>query len=188
MTDTFTFDGTEYRYFSHDYNTTALNERTVEIPIAAAFVAEHGIDLELGNVLGHYPGIAPPHRVVDRFEIADGVENIDVFDIDGSYDSIVVISTLEHVRWDEPDRDTHGAIRALNHLRSLLNCDGHLFVTVPAGHHPTLDEHLAGNDHGARSLSTMVRCYGGWVQTATPHPAPYGATTKWAESVWIGTW
>jgi len=188
MLDRFDFGDTDYAYFDHEYNTTILNERAVEIPIAADFVQQWGIDLEVGNVLDHYPGVAPTHRVVDRFEVADGVENIDVFDIRGSFNSIVAISTLEHVRWDEPDRNPDGAIAALNHLRSLLTRRGRMLATVPVGHHPKLDEYLCGETHGALGLSTMVRWWGGWTQTLRPQLAPYGATTKWAEAVWIGIW
>lgn len=182
----FIWRGDRLDYFDHPYNTTALNERAVEIPIVRQFLdSAPGAGLEVGNVLGHYGHTG--HQVVDRWEQAEGVDNLDVFDITGRYGWVVAISTVEHVRWDEPDHDPCGAIAAVQHLLSLLECDGRMLVTVPMGHHPTLDDWLLRGDHGANA-STLVRCHGGWVQTASPTWAPYGATTKWAESVWVGEW
>lgn len=176
----FTYNGVDLDYFDHRYNSTRRNERAVEIPIARLWIAEHGIDLEVGNVLGHYGHTG--HRVVDRYE--PGAENIDVFDIHEPARSVVSISTLEHVRWDEPDRDPWGAVAALEHLQHLAD---QLLVTIPMGHHPLLDEHLLGGA-GATSAVTLVRVGDGWKQTDELEWRPYGVTTKWAGSVWIGEW
>ena len=176
--DTFQFWGRTHEYFNDPYNTTIYNERAVEIPIVRDWIGEYGIDVEIGNVLGHYGHTG--HRVIDRYEEADGVENIDVFDLEDDLESVIAISTLEHVRWDEPDRDPNGSVRALEHL---IERSRTLLVTVPMGHHPYFDQYLLGLDAHA---STMVRFYDGWIETAVPVWAPYGATTKWAESVWIG--
>lgn len=186
----FTYWGEELVGFDHAYNTTALNERAVELPIVAAWYAKHGagVGLEVGNVMHHYwPALR--HRVVDLYEQADGVENIDVMATFGRYDWIVAISTIEHVRWDTSPRRPNGARAALNHLASLLTHTGRMLVTIPTGHHPELDRSLAEDDGGATRACTLVRvAAGGWVQTATPQFLPYGTTTAWAESVWIGEW
>lgn len=179
---TFLWHDVELDYFDHPYNSTALNERTIEVPVARAWIAAHGIDTEVGNVLGHYS--TSGHRVVDRYEHAPGVENVDVFDLDGDLGSVVAISTLEHVRWDEPDKDPDGAVDALRHLAGLAD---RLLVTVPLGHNPTLDAYLLV-DQPAERACTFVRCWSGWVQTAHLETAPYGATTKWAEALWVGEW
>ena len=80
------------------YNTTIRNERAVELAVAFHWLADRtGSGLEVGNVLGHY-GISG-HRVVDLYEQAPGVENVDLFDVRGSFDWIVSVSTIEHVAW-----------------------------------------------------------------------------------------
>jgi SAM-dependent methyltransferase len=180
----FKYHGTALDGFDHDYNTTLLNERAVEIAVALQF-DRSGEGLEVGNVLGHY-GLHG-HRVVDQFERGPGVENIDVFDIAGGYDWIISISTIEHVRWDVEPRDPSAAGRAIDHLASLLNPGGRMLITVPAGYHPTIDEHLA-TGAGATRCCTLVRDRETWRQTKALTFKPYGATTKWAESVWIGEW
>lgn len=174
----FSYWGVPHLYFDHEYNTTRLNERAVEIPIARSFISG-GDGLEVGNVLGHYqPGT---HRVVDKYE---GPEHIDVFDIDGSYDWIVAISTLEHVRWDEEPKTSDGSTKALYHLLGLLKPEGRMLVTVPFGWQPYFDHDiLAGVFHPDRECS-FVRDGNGWVQTEVQH-RPYAATTQWAESIWV---
>jgi hypothetical protein len=181
---TFTHFGVEDEYFDDPYNNTRKNERAVEIPIAKAFVGP-GDGLEVGNVLGHY-GVTG-HRVVDKYEQAEGVESLDVFDIQGSYDWIIAISTLEHVRWDPPEkRRPQGSFQAMGHLRSLLNAGGRMLVTIPFGHQPYLDASILDGASGATRECSFVRRGDGWVQTPQVHWEPYGKTTIWAESVWIG--
>lgn len=180
---TFEFDGERLPYATDTYNDTEFNERTVEIPIARRFIAAHGLDLEVGNVLRHYGHTE--HRVVDRYDTDPHVQNLDVFDISGEAGSVVAISTVEHVRWDEPPRDAQAAIRALDHLIAISDA---LFVTVPMGYHPALDSHLLYGPHNATSASTMIRSKDGWRQTSRPQWRRYGATTQWAESVFIAEW
>lgn len=172
---TFTWHGEQLGYFDAPYNTTILNERAVEIPIALRFLAEQeGAGLEVGNVLGHY-GVTG-HRVVDLYEQADGVENIDVFDITGSYDWCVAISTLEHV--DDP-------VGAVAHLRGLARP---LLVTAPLGYNPIFDTAIkAGSLEPVRDC-VLIRHGSGWVQRTRRTWRPYGATTAWADAVWIGEW
>lgn len=135
----FTFDGRTYPLFSHRYNRTWTNERAVEIPLARAFLT--GRVLEVGNVLSHY---GHSHTVVDKYEQAPGVLNVDVLDYhpDERFDRIVAVSTMEHVGWDEEPREPGKAGAAITHLRSLLAPDGRLLVTVPLGHNPPLDEQI----------------------------------------------
>jgi len=180
----FEFDGETLDYCRDVYNATEFNERAVEIPIARRFIAEHGLDLEVGNVLRHYGHTS--HRVIDRYDASDPhVENLDIFDIPGHHGTVVAISTLEHVRWDEPRREASEAIRALDHLISISD---HLFVTVPMGYHPALDTHLLYGAHGAARCSTLIRSPDGWKQTDRPTWRRYALSTAWAESVWIGAW
>ncbi len=132
-------------YFIHPYNCTWNNERQIEIPIALSFLEQFTgkAILEVGNVLKHY--YSSQHDVVDKYEQAEGVVNIDVVNyIPGHrYDYIVSISTLEHVGWDEQPKEPQKVLRAIEHLRSLLNKGGVMLVTLPIGYSPAVDAFLA---------------------------------------------
>lgn len=193
----FTYQNRDLVGVDAPYNNTSLNERAVELAIALDWLEDFantktGKGLEVGNVLAHYPafvgqvpGVAD-RRIVDFYEKSPGVENIDVFDIKGKFDWIVSISTLEHVGWDTEPRDPDAAQRAVEHLRSLLKAKGQMLVTVPAGYHPTFDAFLK-TGAGATRDCTMVRDkVGGWKQSKARTFKPYGATTPWAESIWVG--
>lgn len=175
----FAFHGEWLAYEASSYNDSRLNERAVEIPIARAWVARHGLDLEVGRVLCHY-GIKG-HRTVDRYE--PGADNIDVFDITGHHPTVVSISTVEHVRWDEEPVDPDGAIRAIEHL---VTHSDRLLITVGLGQHPTLDAYLMTGP--APRSTTLVQDGDQWHQTPRLEWRPYGESTIWAASVWIGEW
>lgn len=181
----FLYHGTSLEYFDHPYNSTRQNERTVELAVAQHWLPQ-GDGLEVGNVLGHYD--ITGHRVVDLRERAPGVENLDLFQITGEYDWIISISTIEHVGWDTQRPDPFASLEAIRHLRSLLRPDGRMLVTVPGGYHPTLDHDLEHEHLGTTRAATFVRRGKGWRQTKNPTFKGYGATTPWAESVWIGEW
>lgn len=134
---TFVFDGRERRCFDHHYNETWRNERAVEVPLARE--ALRGDALEVGNVLAHY-GVRG-HTVVDKYERAPGVLNVDIVEYapGRSFDSIVSISTIEHIGFDEDVRDPGKPRAAVAHLRSLLAPGGTLFVTFPLGYNPGVD-------------------------------------------------
>jgi hypothetical protein len=143
-TRTFNFQGHEYNYFCHKYNTTWKNERVVEVPIVWEIVKNcHGKILEVGNVLSHYHPVT--HDVVDKYEKAQGVINQDVVDFHPFelYDLIVSISTMEHVGWDESPREPRKVLYALENLKS--NClapRGIMVITAPLGHNSELDKLL----------------------------------------------
>jgi len=186
--DTFTLWGDEHRYFDHPYNTTLLNDRAVEVPVALRFV-EHqvGVGVEIGNVLSHYTTVS--HRVVDRWEEAPGVENIDVFDVRGPFDWIVAVSTLEHVRKDEPDQGAPwAAVTAVEHLRHQLAPGGELLVTVPFGQNPYLDGAILGRAYRPDREATMMWTPDGWLAAeglALWRPV---RPRNWAGSVWFAMW
>jgi SAM-dependent methyltransferase len=156
---TFRFRGKTYAYFFHPYQVAGLTERTVEIPIAAESVRGFRSDsvLEVGNVLSHYLDVA--HDVVDKYETAPGVVNVDVlaFHPEKTYDLIVSVSTLEHVGWDEYPREELKWMHALQHLRTLLNPGGLLFVTIPIGWNPHLDAALRAGVLGFDEVYGMRR-------------------------------
>lgn len=140
----FTAGGVDYRYFYHAYNQTYSNERAVEIPLVWAIVQPlppEGV-LEVGNVLSHY--FATRHAVIDKYERAPGVQNVDVVDFRPAraYDLIVSISTLEHVGFNETPLEPEKPLRAIRHLRRCLSPQGRLVITVPVGFNPHLDRML----------------------------------------------
>lgn len=170
------------KLYDHPYNSTASNERAIELPIAFDFIAGHTNVLEVGNVLGHYQDRT--WACVDKYEQAPGVTNLDVLDISGTYDRIVSVSTIEHVGWDEPTRDPAKAIRAITHLRSLLAPGGALLITIPTGWNSFLDAWLPGI--GERS-TFYAKTDDGWV-TMPFTPLPYDHFTPSATGLWVGEW
>jgi SAM-dependent methyltransferase len=138
----FRFDGREYRLLYHRHGFTWLNERAVEVPIAARALTEArgGRVLEVGNVLAHYGHRG--HTVVDKYERGAGVLNVDALEYSPSesYDLIVSVSTLEHVGWDETVRDPPRAAQSIEALARHLRVGGTLLVTLPVGYNPVLDE------------------------------------------------
>ena len=192
--------------FDHPYNTSILNERAVEIPIAAHFLnhVTQARGLEVGNVLSHYlPDVLIDRRVVDKYEVGTGIENLDVFDIKGEFDYIFTISTMEHVRWDPPEeRSLYWATAAIAYLRNLLAPGGKMLVTVPFGSNPGLDYAILDRQLHTERETVMMRtgglwsetkstgrweCRGGtWQQATSIWWERYGKSTPWAEAVWFG--
>jgi hypothetical protein len=138
---TFDFDGAPVPYFRHSYNWTWLNERAVEIALARRVLAQRpgARVLEVGNVLAHYLPVR--HPVVDKYERAPGVRNVDVTELEpsGDVDLLISVSTLEHVGLDEDVRDPGKPARAIERLTGLLAPGGTLWATLPVGYNPGLD-------------------------------------------------
>ncbi|MEA2386534.1 MAG: hypothetical protein QOJ22_708 [Thermoleophilaceae bacterium] len=150
----FELGGERYELLRSLRGRTWTTERAVEVPVARRVLDRHAGRrvLEVGNVLSHYGPVE--HEVVDKYERAPGVANVDVLDLPAQpgYDLVLTISTLEHVGRDEEPRDPARAVAALEHLRRLLRPGGVLFATVPVGYNPDLDRALAG---GPYELSAM---------------------------------
>jgi SAM-dependent methyltransferase len=190
--ETFDYRGERYTAIHHRRGRTWLTERAIELPVAMRFVdgsGPSGFGLEVGNVLSRYRAVH--HRVVDRYERAPGVENLDVLNIttERPFDFVVSISTIEHVGWDEPERDLDKPVRAIEHLRSLLRPDGgRMLVTLPLGYNPTVDLMALGGSSGAEYGEIFVRDrHLRW--TPTPRPEPhqlrYEFELRSASAVWI---
>ncbi|MHB9093099.1 MAG: methyltransferase domain-containing protein [Eubacteriales bacterium] len=190
---TFTFQGHTYSYFSHEYSTTWLTERTVEVPIIWEIVHKyHGKRiLEVGNVLSHYYPVE--HDIVDKYEKAPGVINEDVVDYKPSekYDLIVSISTLEHVGWDaEEPKDPMKILAALENLKSCLAPGGEIVVTLPLGQNLEMDKLLKENkihftkQHFLKRISADNQ----WIEAAWKDVcnAAYFYPFPWANGLVIG--
>lgn len=191
---TFTFDGRSYPYFYHSYNTTWDVERTVEIPVAWDLVSRN-LDtqvLEVGNVLSYYFPVS--HTVVDKFESVPGVVRQDILDFrpDRLFDLIVSISTLEHVGWDDDEKDAEKPIAAIQALQSMLGPAGILMVTIPIAYNPPLDLRLVADDtlFQRRRFLRRVSAKNRWVETdqteALRHR--YGHPYTGANALFIGTY
>ena len=150
----FALGGESYTLLRSLRGRTWTTERAVEVPVARRVLERHAGArvLEVGNVLSHYGPVA--HEVVDKYERADGVANVDVLDLPRrpEYDLVLTVSTLEHVGRDEHPREPARAVAALEHLRGMLRPGGTLFATVPVGYNPELDRALA---EGPYELSAM---------------------------------
>ncbi len=137
----FLFKGKKYKYFNHTYNHTWKNERRVEIPIIWNLIKNKNSAnvLEIGNVLSHYFPIT--HDVLDKYEKGASVINEDVisYKTKKKYDYIISISTLEHVGWDEPEKDKMKIIEAVRNLKTMLSRNGKIIFTVPLGYNPYMD-------------------------------------------------
>jgi hypothetical protein len=187
---TFLWRGEELAYETGAYNRAAENERAVEVPVALRWLSgrDPSAGLEVGNVTGHYaPGLG--HPVVDRYESAPGVDNLDVFDVGGSYGWILAVSTLEHVRWDPPEeQEPDGAERAAGHLRSLLRPGGAMLATVPFGQNPHLDTAILGGGLSASREATLVKGPDGWTAHEGERIWRPAGNLRWAGAVWVGEW
>jgi SAM-dependent methyltransferase len=153
----FTFAGETYPYFWSNYNVTWSNERAVEIPIARAFLERHAAKrvVEIGNVMAHYMPVS--HAVIDKFERGRHVRNGDVVDLDGEYDAILSVSTLEHVGWDEIPFEPDKHRRAFDALARCLAPGGELLITVPVGYNTSLDRALFGGETPLTETRAMKR-------------------------------
>ena len=188
----FVFLGRELEYTFARYNNTFLNERTVEISIARWFLdpPPTGRMLEVGNVLTHY-GIRG-HDVLDRYETIHGVMNQDVLDFVPTrpYDTVVSVSTLEHVGQDEEPSAPDRAVAAFDHLVSLAASGGRVLVTIPIGYNAALDAALASGRVQLPIQTALKRIDAGnhWVETTVEDglASRYGSPFDNANAIYVG--
>lgn len=155
---TFRFEGQDVPYVRDRYNHTWLNERAVEVALGRAVL--EGCDgdvLEVGNVLGHYGPV--DHVVVDKYEQAPGVRNVDVADLEvgRDFDLVLSISTLEHVGLDEDVLDPEKPARAVARLQEALKPGGRLWLTIPVGYNHALDARLRSGDLQLTAMRALRR-------------------------------
>jgi hypothetical protein len=63
-----------------------------------------------------------------------------------------------------------------------------MLLTVPLGYHPDLDAAIAAGDLDADADAVYYRDGDRWAAGDRTVWRPYGATTPWAEAVWVATW
>lgn len=152
FTSQFTFQGKQFFYNRIPFNNRA--ERAVEVPIAFDFLAKQTSRermLEVGNVLQYYENALSDslyirhRRIVDKFEVGDGIDNVDIIDLDPreKYHTIVCVSTVEHVgqhcsptgSFGEQSKrtDLEAPLKAITKIYDLLADGGRALLTVPFG-------------------------------------------------------
>lgn len=133
-----------FRMFRSGYS---LYERQIEIPYVLDYI--HGSSpsgmLEIGNCL--YNVGVTGHTVVDKYEQAEGVINIDIeeFKHPSKFNTIISISTLEHIGKDEGLTDSLTQDKLIkvfdiiqNNLLDPIN--GKFLFTIPIGYNTPLDQ------------------------------------------------
>ena len=137
----FEFNGKKHKYFLGIYNKAWLNERTIEIPIILGLMKGYKKNqiLELGNVLSHYFPVQ--HEIVDKYEKAKDVKNVDIINFKPSkkYDLIISISTIEHIGWDEKPKEPKKILKVIRNLKRCLSNQGKMIITFPLGYNSFLD-------------------------------------------------
>lgn len=188
----FQLDNVEYSYTIHPHNYTWTNERSVELSIASQALEDHkpGRILEVGNVTKHY--FNTQHDVVDKYEKAEGVINIDVVDFspEQKYDFVFAISTLEHVGWDRDRKEPEKIPVAIEKLKQLLAPGGKLLITVPIGFNYFLDEMIDEQNLAFDNISFLKRTAAcEWKQTdwSAVKDTKYNSPYSNANAIAVGT-
>jgi len=188
---TFSLEGHRFRYFYHPYNNTYRAERCVEIPVIRYLLSQSSTAsvLEVGNVLQHYTPCH--HDVVDKFEKGDSVINCDILDFEPGkrYSTIVSISTLEHIGFDENVKDEGKPLITIERLKSWLIKGGRLIVSAPAGYNPAIDRGIRENQFGFQRYLALRRIsFATWVETDvdTALRAQWSKPYPYANAVFFG--
>jgi len=179
----FKYKDKSYKYFLDKYNVTLVNERQIEIPIIKD---EMPNILEVGNVLQHYKG---NWDIVDKYEKDKGVINCDItnFKPDKKYDKIVSISTLEHLG-EKTGHSKQKILKAIKHLKSLLNKGGKLIFTVPLGWNSAMDDLIYAKKLGVKMRFMRINDEYCWIECDMKDikDIEYGGKVPFANAVMIG--
>lgn len=166
----FIFRNKEYNYKIHSRSWNS--ERVVEIPIILEYIDKNRSNrnkriLEVGDVLFQY--LKPYWDIVDKYPLRSGIIESDIINykpID-KYDLIIMISTLEHIGFNEdvsggekPEDfvDNNKTEEAVNNMKN--NClikNGILIITVPLGYNTEMDKKLMENKLGFTNLYYLKR-------------------------------
>ena len=143
-----------------------------------------GQGAEIGNVLAHY--VETDHLRVDKYEQAEGVQNLEVLDFDpGPLDWIIAISTLEHVGWDEEPRDPGKAVRALG-ASAACSCRADGCSCGPPRPQPRPRRGSRSRDRGTLRDTKLVRGRGNtWTEVDELPAARYDHARHTARALWV---
>ena len=192
----FVFRGKEYTYLiSTSYPNTLFEllrgERCVEVPIIYEIIKEYKPEeiLEVGNVMSHWYPVS--HDIVDKYEVAPGVMNIDIVDYNPEkrYKLIICISTLEHIGKDDEPMKPKKSKEALEKMKSLLALGGKLVVTWPIGENKVLDEMVIIREIEFNELYGLKRIeFFEWVEADFEEikNCSYGSPYPYGNAVGIG--
>lgn len=142
---TFKAFGCEFEYKND------IGERVVELPLAAEVLKVWNSDnvIEIGSTMichEDWLGEKVKHRVIDLFDVRDGVENIDACDVDYRGKKVLSISTLEHFDMPDHGNTETGGNRGVACLARILKESESHFITLPLGYNAAMDD-------GVRNLS-----------------------------------
>lgn len=205
MTGTFDFHGHTLGYYDHPANTTRVNERAVELPIARAWVgrltpSERSFGMEFGNVLTQY-GLRPPAwPTLDLYEPDDTHPMIRedartwLPPYGGFAMALCTISTLEHVGWDDDHDPTQAPALLDRVLARWLIPNAPALITWPMGWHPALDRLVCDGATGATRVTVYQRAAGPdgpgadeWIPAALPvEVQPYIGGGKGCQTLFVG--
>ena len=158
----FSHQNKELEYFYHPYNITWRNERIIEVPIVLHELSQ--IDkqsnkiLEVGAVLQHYTDTE--WDVLDKFETADNIkkEDITTYNPEQKYDFVMSISTIEHVGYDDSEKDEKGVEKAIKNIKeNILSEKGKAIITLPYGYNPAVEEFLENHKEICEKITYLQR-------------------------------
>lgn len=141
--DYFNYMGVGLPCFYHEYNSTRLNERQIEVSIIEKYLSNYdpGDVLEIGNVLSYYRPVS--HTVIDKFEAAPGVINADAstYDPGRTFKLIFSISTFEHIGYSSYGESYQPRMlqAAIDNAVRLLAPGGTFVFTGAIGYNPIFD-------------------------------------------------
>lgn len=170
MSNCFTINGDKLSYFIAFYNRTWLNERIVEIPIAQEFLKQNRgtAVLEIGNVISHY--FTCSHDIVDKYEPYEGIINTDILSYapGKKYDTILSLSTLEHIGKDKV-KDDRKVLQVYDHIiNELLSDTGVFMFSAPIGFNPVFDAYIDSGEikYDASLCLQRISADNDWVEVS----------------------
>ena len=103
---------------------------------------KHDTVLEIGNVMHQLLVIPKGYDVLDKYEIGKKIINEDAvsFKSNKRYDMILSVSTIEHIGFDEEDKDPNKPVATIRNIKKLLKPTGRIFITVPLRYNPAIDK------------------------------------------------
>lgn len=162
------------KYLRSGYNNAALNERTIEIPLAQHFLSKYTDVIEVGAVTPYY--METMHVIVD---LVDPLATLhcDANDVDITGHPLLCISSLEHFGFGDFSRIDTTAIP-----RFLKKVTKNYLITVPLGYNPLCDTLIKTFPV---TYYTRIDAENHWtkIDSSGIIPKQYGKPFPWANTV-----